>query len=74
MTEEVINSSSSSCYGSDETWQEIGRTCGSMLRLIECRPSFRMCTASLIHLVPLRLSIQDGGFQPVRLHGCHGLH
>ena len=41
--------------------------------VIERRPSFRMCTASLIHLVPLSYSLSRivDSNQLVRLHGCH---
>ena len=55
-------SSSGSCDGSDVTWQEIGRMCGSVcscphLGSLERRPSFRICTVSLIHLVLLSDSL-----------------
>jgi len=57
------NSSSGSCHDSDATWQEIGRTCGSACSMLpssrfkDWRPSFRICTASLIHLVLLSDSL-----------------
>jgi len=55
------NLSSGSCHSSDETWQEIGRSCRSMC-ICPRRPSFRMCTASLIHLVPLSDSLSSLAF------------
>jgi len=46
-----------SCHSSDVTWQDIGRMCGSLFQFTERFPSFRMCTASLIHLVLLSDSL-----------------
>jgi len=58
----LFSSSSGSCHDSDVTWQEIGRTCGSACscprpgsRIVV--PAFRICTASLIHLVLLSDSL-----------------
>ena len=60
--ENETNSSSGSCHGSDVTWQEICRTCGSVCSCPHpgsqnFAPPYRMCTASLIHLVPLSDSL-----------------
>ena len=53
----LFYSSCGSCHGSDVTWQEIGRTCGSVYScLIERHPSSRICTASLIRLVALSVT------------------
>jgi len=67
VKKKMYNSSSGSCHGSDVTWQEIGRTRGSVH---SCRPSFRMSTASLIYLYLCQTPYP--GLQI--LTSCRGLH
>ena len=78
----LFNSSSGSCHGSDVTWQEIGRACGSVYSIAALVPVHGMPSLlSDVHCflnpsgTSVRLPIQDCWFWPVDwLRGCHGLH
>jgi len=75
----LFNSSSGSCHGSDVTWQEIGRTCGSVYSCPRhgswnAVPPFR-CTLLFKSIRYLYQTPYPGLLILTSwLRGCHGLH